>query len=85
MSKSADHLSLYRQSQIYARQGLPLDRSTLAEWVGRAAGLLRPVHERLLVRLKGSAKLVRRRDHGAGARSRTATHQDRATLALHPR
>ena len=48
---------LYRQAQIYARQGVNLDRSTLADWVGRAAFLLRPVHERLLDRLKASAKL----------------------------
>ena len=57
VSKYADHLPLYRQAQIYARQGITLDRSTLADWVGRAAFLLRPVHERLLMTLKGSAKL----------------------------
>ena len=57
VSKYADHLPLYRQSQIYARQGIELDRSTLADWVGRAAWLLRPVHERLLMKLKGSSKL----------------------------
>ena len=54
VAKYADHLPLYRQAQIYARQGLELDRSTLADWVGRAAFLLRPVHERLLARLKQS-------------------------------
>ena len=48
----ADHLPLYRQAQIYARQGIVLDRSTLADWVDRAAFLLRPVHERLLMALK---------------------------------
>lgn len=57
VSKYADHLPLYRQSQIYARQGLNLDRSTLADWVGKAAFLLRPVHQRLFERLKVSAKL----------------------------
>lgn len=57
VSKYADHLPLYRQAQIYARQGIHLDRSTLADWVGRAAWLLRPVHERLLTVLKSSAKL----------------------------
>ena len=57
VSKYADHLPLYRQSQIYARQGIALDRSTLADWVGRAAFNLRPVHERLLGHLKASAKL----------------------------
>ena len=57
VSKYADHLPLYRQAQIYARQGITLDRSTLADWVGRAAFLLRPVYERLFMRLKSSAKL----------------------------
>jgi len=57
VSKYADHLPLYRQAQIYARQGVNLDRSTLADWVGRAAFLLRPVHDRLLDRLRGSSKL----------------------------
>ena len=40
VSKYADHLPLYRQAQIYARQGVAIDRSTLADWVGRAAFLL---------------------------------------------
>jgi transposase len=57
VSKYADHLPLYRQAQIYARQGIALDRSTLADWVGRAAFMLRPVHERLLMTLKTSTKL----------------------------
>ena len=57
VAKYADHLPLYRQAQIYARQGIELDRSTLADWVGRAAFLLRPIHERLLAALKRSTKL----------------------------
>jgi transposase len=57
VSKFADHLPLYRQAQIYGRQGVTLDRSTLADWVGRAGFLLRPVHERVLDKLKASAKL----------------------------
>ncbi|ACL59214.1 IS66-like element ISMno13 family transposase [Methylobacterium nodulans] len=57
VAKYADHLPLYRQAQIFARQGIALDRSTLADWVGRAAFLLRPVHARLLGRLKASGKL----------------------------
>src|SRR6201996_4071463 len=47
ISKYADHCPLYRQAQIYSRQGVDLDRSTLADWVGRAAFLLRPLHKRL--------------------------------------
>ena len=57
VSKYADHLPLYRQAQIYARQGIDLDRSTLADWVGRAAWHLRPLHARLLMRLKSSGRL----------------------------
>ena len=57
VSKYADHLPLYRQAQIYSRQGIDLDRSTLADWIGRAAFELRPVHEALLADLKRSTKL----------------------------
>jgi transposase len=47
MSKYADHLPLYRQSQIYAREGVDLDRSTLADWVGATSALLAPLLEAL--------------------------------------
>lgn len=57
VAKYADHIPLYRQAQIYARQGLALDRSTLADWVGRAARELRPVHARLVELCKASARL----------------------------
>ncbi len=57
VSKYADHLPLYRQAQIYGRQGINLDRSTLADWVGRAAWHLRPLHERLLAHIRGSTKI----------------------------
>src|SRR6476660_5911716 len=57
VSKYADHLPLYRQAQIYARQGIDLDRSTLADWVGHAAWHLRPLHERLLMRLRALPRL----------------------------
>lgn len=57
VSKYADHCPLYRQAQIYARQGVDLDRSTLADWVGRAAALLAPLQTRLFEFLKASPKL----------------------------
>ena len=57
VSRFADHLPLHRQAQIFARQGVSLDRSTLADWVGHAARELRPVHVRLVETLKGSPKL----------------------------
>jgi transposase len=43
VSKYADHCPLYRQSEIYARQGVELDRSTLAGWVGASSELLAPL------------------------------------------
>ena len=47
VAKYADHLPLYRQSQIYAREGVALERSTLADCVGGAAALLDPLVEAL--------------------------------------
>jgi transposase len=46
VSKYADHLPLYREAQIMSRQGIDLDRSTLADWVGRAAARTAPVLRR---------------------------------------
>ena len=43
VSKFGDHLPLYRQADIYKRQGIQLDRGTLGNWVGRAAFHLKPV------------------------------------------
>lgn len=47
VSKYGDHLPLYRQSEIYGREGIDLERSTMADWVGRAAALLEPLVEAL--------------------------------------
>jgi transposase len=57
VGKCADHLPLYREAQIYSRQGVDLVRSTLADWVGRAAFELRPVFEALMADLKRFTKL----------------------------
>ena len=46
-AKYCDHLPLYRQSDIYAREGIDLDRSTLAEWVGASSHLMEPLVEAL--------------------------------------
>lgn len=43
VGKYADHLPLYRQSEIYKREGVELDRSTLAGWVGGASQVLEPL------------------------------------------
>lgn len=57
VSKYADHLPLYRQAQIYSRQGIDLDRSTLAAWVGKSALELTPVYNALMADLKRSTKI----------------------------
>ena len=47
VAKYGDHCPLYRQSEIYAREGVELDRSTLADWVGGTSRLLAPLVEAL--------------------------------------
>jgi transposase len=57
VSKYAWHLPLYRQAQMMAAEGITIDRSTLAHWVGFAAFELMPVYDRLVANLKSSNKL----------------------------
>jgi transposase len=56
-AKYANHLPLYRQAQMFAREGVQLNRATLAHWVGFAAAELEPLHARLVEILKRSPKL----------------------------
>jgi transposase len=57
VSKYGDHLPLYRQSEIYAREGVELDRSTLADWVGGTSRLLEPLVEALRRHVMSASKL----------------------------
>ncbi len=57
VGKYADHLPLYRQSQIFARDGIDLDRSTLADWVGGASELFAPLIDALGRYVLGASKL----------------------------
>src|SRR5258706_15875334 len=57
VAKYCDHLPLYRQSQIFARHGVDIDRSTLANWVGGACWWLEPLQARLAAHVFGSTKL----------------------------
>ena len=57
VSKYRDHLPLHRQAEIYAREGVALRRSTLADWVGRSAALLEPLVERLRAQAMASPRL----------------------------
>lgn len=57
VSKYADHAPLYRQSEIYAREGVDLDRSTLAGWVGATAELLSPLVDAVRNHVLAATKL----------------------------
>ncbi len=57
VSKFADHLPLYRQSRIYAREGVDLNRSTLADWMGQVSWLLQPLVDRIADHVMASPKL----------------------------
>lgn len=76
IQKYLDHLPLYRIEQISARHGVPIARSTLAEWVGRIGVALQPLADRLADRLKQEQVLhadetpVQQLDPGAGKTKR---------------
>lgn len=57
VGKYADHMPLYRQAQALARQGIDVDRSTLAAWVGYAGGEVKPVWRQMRAELLKSTKL----------------------------
>ena len=57
VDKYADHVPLYRQSQGFARQGITLNRSTLAHWTGYAAGELKPLWEHIRSGLLAAPRL----------------------------
>ena len=57
VSKFADHIPLYRQSVMYAREGVELDRSLLAKWVGHSATLLQPLVDALRRHVMTATKL----------------------------
>ncbi len=85
VSRYADHLPLYRQAQIMGRQGVLVDRATLAFWVGYAAAEVAPVVARLRERVLGSARVfadetvVPVLDPDEGARSGATSGRWRAT------
>ena len=57
VSKYADHLPLYRQSQIFAREGVDLERSTLAGWVGASSQLLAPLVDEIKKHVFSASKI----------------------------
>lgn len=57
VSKYADHLPLYRQSDIYAREGVDLGRSTMAGWVGQSVALMKPLAEAIGKHVRAGAAI----------------------------
>ncbi|MGE5622645.1 MAG: IS66 family transposase [Bacillota bacterium] len=57
VAKYCDHLPLYRQSVMYAREGVTLERATMAEWVGGASGLLAPLVDAIRRHVMAASKL----------------------------
>jgi transposase len=57
VAKYCDHVPLYRQAEIYARDGIDLDRSTLADWVGQTARLMRPLVEAVGTHVMAAARV----------------------------
>ena len=85
--KYLDHLPLYRIEQIAARQGVPLARSTLADWIGRIGVALQPLADRLAELLRQRSCLhadetpVRQLDPGSG-KTKHAYLSDASTRIL---
>jgi hypothetical protein len=57
VSKYLDHLAIYRQCEIYEREGMRLDPSTLCDWLGQAAWLLDPLVEAIRRHVFASDKI----------------------------
>jgi transposase len=57
VAKFSEHMPLYRQSQVFARNGILLDRAVLADWMGTVAFHLAPLVERMSVVMKLSSRL----------------------------
>ena len=58
LAKHSEHMPLNRQAVVMARLGVPIDRSVLADWMGRTGALIAPVVDRMAVLLKtGSTRL----------------------------
>lgn len=85
VSKYCDHTPLYRLCQIYGREGVPLQRSTLADWVAQAARLLSPLAQAI-----GRYVLAAEKIHGdaTGPHSRasltTAASRHTTTRPIQP-
>src|SRR5438067_1092811 len=80
VSKFGDHTPFYRQAEIYARQGIRLDRATLGNWSGRACFHLQTRSGPHASPSGEGRSSVHGRNHGTGARSRAWPNEERLLL-----
>ncbi len=85
VSKYDDHLPLYRQAEIFAREGVTLETSTLSGWVGATAAALKPLVDALAADVMTSDTLHVDDNAGAGVGAGHRQDQDRAAVELCPR
>jgi transposase len=78
VGKYGDHIPLYRQAEIYAREGVELDRTLLAQWVGNVSALLTPLTDAL--RAHVFAADVVHADADSGARTGARQDQNRSAV-----
>ena len=71
VAKFPDHLPLYRQSVIYAHEGVDLARALLASWVGAASALLRPLVDAIRCHVLAASKLHRSEERRVGKECRS--------------
>ena len=82
VSKYADGLPLYRQEAIYARDRVELDRSLMAQWMGRLGFELELLSEHVLLRIKQGSRDLCRRNEAADAGARRRQDQDSLFMGL---
>ena len=80
VAKFSEHMPLYRQSQVFARHGIMLDRAVLADWMGTTAFHLAPLVERMSALMKLSGRLFMDETTAPGARSRPRPDEDGLSL-----
>ena len=85
VAKYCDHLPLYRQEEIYEREGVELERSTLADWVGGTSALLAPLVEVLRRHVMSATKLHADDTPVPGAGAGQRQNKNRAAVDLCPR
>ena len=85
VAKYADGLPLYRQEAIYARDGVELDRSLMAQWMGRVGFELEPVADAILARIKEGERIFADETTLPTLVAGIGQGEDRMAVGLRPR